>query len=297
MLRLLHCTINMKSPLLSIITCCLFAGILTAQRPPKVYKDLEFAKVDEHSLKLDLYLPADQPSAPLVVWIHGGGWRAGSKENCNVKWLTEHGFAIASISYRLTDKATFPAQIHDCKGAVRWLRANAEKYGYSTCRIAVAGSSAGGHLAALLGISGDVKALEGNVGGNLDQSSRVNAIIDYFGATDFIQRTKSQPHKTIKEGSIVNLLLGGPADQKVELARLASSAFHVTQDDPPILIIHGAKDDKVLLAQSTRLESVYKEANLPVNLVVLENSGHGGSEFFSGNARNQAVTFLEKHLK
>ena len=286
----------MKFPLLPIVFCFL-VGILAAQEAPKVHQDIEFAKVDGHSLKLDLYLPANGEESPLVVWIHGGGWRAGSKEKCSVKWLTEHGFAIASISYRLTDKATFPAQIHDCKGAVRWLRANADKYGYRTCKIAVAGSSAGGHLAALLGISGNVKALEGNVGGNLDQSSRADAIIDYFGATDFIQRTKSQPHKTIKEGSIVNLLLGGPADKKVELARQASSAFHVTKDDPPLLILHGKKDDKVLLAQSTRLESVYKEANLPVTLLVLENSGHGGSEFFSVDARKQAVQFLENHLK
>ena len=287
----------MKFPLIPHIALCLLVGILTAQDSPKIHKDIEFAKVDGHSLKLDLYLPENKKSPLLVVWIHGGGWRAGSKEKCYVKWLTEDGFAVASISYRLTDKAIFPAQIHDCKAAVRWLRANAEKYGYSTCKVAVAGASAGGHLAALLGVSGDVKALEGKVGGNLDQSSRVDAIIDYFGATDFIQRTKSQPHKTIKEGSIVNLLLGGPADKKVELARQASSAFHVTQDDPPLLIIHGKKDDKVLIAQSTRLESVYKEAKLPVNLLVLENAGHGGSEFFSGNAKKQAILFLEKHLK
>ena len=285
------------SLLLTIFVLIGSQSISTAQEAPKVHKEIEFAKVDGDSLKLDLYLPTNQEQPPLIVWIHGGGWRAGSKEKCGVKWLTEHGFAIASISYRLTDKATFPAQIHDCKGAVRWLRDNANKYGYSTCKIAVAGSSAGGHLAALLGISGDVQTLEGNVGGNLDQSSRVDAIIDYFGATDFIQRTKSQPHKTIKEGSIVNLLLGGPADQKVELARQASSAFHVTKDDPPLLILHGKKDDKVLLAQSTRLEFVYKEANLPVTLVVLENSGHGGPEFHSGNARKQVVQFLEKHLK
>lgn len=92
----------------------------------RVHKDLEFATVDGHSLKLDLYMPAAS-DPPLVVWIHGGGWRAGRKENCEVTWLTEHGYSVASISYRLTDKAIFPAQIHDCKAAVRWLRANAKK--------------------------------------------------------------------------------------------------------------------------------------------------------------------------
>ncbi len=261
----------------------------------RVYKDLEFATVDGHSLKLDLYMPATS-NPPLVVWIHGGGWRAGSKDNCEVSWLTERGYAVASVSYRLTDTAIFPAQIHDCKGAVRWLRANASKYGYSTDKIAVAGSSAGGHLATLLGTTGDVKELEGTVGGNLDDSSRVDAIVDYYGATDFIQRTKTQPHKTIKEGSIVRLLLGGPADQKVDLARLASSAFHVTDDDPPLLIFHGGKDNKVLIGQAERIVDVYTKAKLPVTLYVLEDSGHGGKEFYSGEQRERLVEFLDKYL-
>ena len=112
-----------------------------------VRKDLEFANVNGKSLKLDLYL-SGATDAPLVVFIHGGGWRAGSKDNCPISWLTDHGYAVASISYRLTDQAVFPAQLHDCKAAVRWLRAHAAEYGFSTERIAVAGSSAGGHLAA-----------------------------------------------------------------------------------------------------------------------------------------------------
>lgn len=182
---------------------------------PIVKKDLEFANVDGHSLKLDLYLPAEVKDAPLVVWIHGGGWSGGSKNGCPISWLTDDGYAVASISYRLTDKAIFPAQIHDCKAAIRWLRANAEKFGYSTAKVGVSGSSAGGHLAALVGTSGDVKELEGTVGGNLDQSSRVDAVVDFYGATDFVLRSKTQPHRANKEGSVVYRLLGGGADQKV----------------------------------------------------------------------------------
>ncbi|MFP6765685.1 MAG: alpha/beta hydrolase, partial [Planctomycetaceae bacterium] len=160
------------------------------------HSDIEFANVDGHSLKLDLYLP-DNQNAPLAVFIHGGSWKQGSKDRCYVSWLTDHGFAVASISYRLSGKAIFPAQIHDCKAAVRWLRANASKYGYSTNRIAVTGRSAGGHLAVLLGTTGGVRELEGNVGGNLDYSSGVDAIVDYFGAMDFIQRTKTQDRKSV----------------------------------------------------------------------------------------------------
>ena len=261
-----------------------------------VRKDLEFANVNGKSLKLDLYL-SGATDAPLVVFIHGGGWRAGSKDNCPISWLTDHGYAVASISYRLTDQAVFPAQLHDCKAAVRWLRTHAAEYGFSTERIAVAGSSAGGHLAALLGTTTGVKELEGTVGGNLEQSSHVDAIVDYYGATDFLQRIKTQPHKTVKKGSIVNLLLGGPADEKSDLARLASSAFHVTNDDPPLLIFHGRKDNTVLLGQSERIVRAYQKANLPATLYVLEDAGHGGAEFYSGENRERLVSFLGQHLR
>ncbi|MCA9270485.1 MAG: serine hydrolase [Planctomycetales bacterium] len=288
------------------ISCCAtalvaMAGFVAgasqnAQAAPRVQKDIEFASVDGHSLKLDLYLP-EENGAPLVVWIHGGGWRSGSKERCFVSWLTEHGYAVASVSYRLTDKAAFPAQLHDCKGAIRWLRANADKYGYRADKVAVAGSSAGGHLAALVGTTGDEKELEGSVGGNLDQSSRVSAVADYFGPTEFLLRTKNQPQKTVAKGSPVNLLLGGPADERVELARQASPVFHVTSDDPPLLIFHGAKDNTVYIGQSHRMVDAYTKAKLPVTLHVLEDASHGGTQFFTGVNQKRLVEFLDQHLK
>lgn len=262
---------------------------------PRVQKDIEFTMVDGHSLKLDLYQPAKDDSQ-LVVWIHGGGWRAGSKERCPVTWLTEHGYSVASISYRLTDRATFPAQIHDCKAAVRWLRANADRFGYSTDRIAVAGSSAGGHLAALMGTSGGIRDLEGTVGVNLDQSSRVDAVVDFYGATDFVLRSKTQPHRANKEGSVVYQLLGGGADKKVKLAKAASAVFHVTKDDPPFLVFHGDNDKTVLLDQSQRIVEVYRKAGLWITLHVLKGSGHGGDEFYAGRQRELVVEFLKQHL-
>lgn len=286
-------------PLLMTLTAAVLliaTTTLQAEQEKKVIKNIEFAEVDGHSLKLDLYLPQEK-DAPLVVWIHGGGWQGGSKEGCPVTWLNDHGMAVASISYRLTDKATFPAQIQDCKAAVRWLRANADKYGYSTEKVGVAGSSAGGHLAALMGTSGEVKALEGDVGGNLDQSSRVAAVVDYYGATDFVLRSKTQPHRANKKGSVVYKLLGGGADEKVELAKQASAAFHVTEDDPPFLVIHGDKDNTVLLDQSQRIQTVYKEAGLPLELIVIEGGGHGGAEFYKGEPRERAIEFFKQHLK
>lgn len=279
--------------------CYLGFGVGASQsaEPGRMEKDIEFANVDGHSLKLDLYLPVDSSDAPLVVWIHGGGWQKGSKDGCEIKWLADRGFAVASISYRLTDKAQFPAQIHDCKAAVRWLRAHGEEYGINCDKVAVAGSSAGGHLAALMGTSGDVRTLEGAVGGNTDQSSRVDAVVDYYGATDFVLRSKTQPHRANEEGSVVYKLLGGGADKKVELARLASAAFHVSSDDPPFLVMHGDEDKTVLLDQSERIRDVYQKSNLPLKLHVIEGAGHGGKQFYTGEQRELVAEFLTEHLK
>ena len=277
-------------------TMCVLFVLLLAQSgvcETKKIKDLEFAVVDGHSLKLDLYLPEGIENPPLILWIHGGGWHAGNKNNCGLKWITEHGFAVASTSYRLTQKAIFPAQIYDCKAALRWLRANQTKYGYSTDKVAVSGSSAGGMLAALMGTAGDVKALEGTVGGNNDQSSRVDAVIDFYGASDFILRSKTQPHRANKPGSVVFKLLGGGADKKVELAKQASAAYHVSSDDPPMLVFHGDKDNTVLLDQSLKLQEVYKTAGLPLDLHILKGAGHGGKQFFSKENKELMVTYSQ----
>ena len=289
------CVIRRLLAALLVVTLLLHVQS-TAAAQSQVLRDIEYASVDGHSLQLDLYLPdAEQP--PLVLYIHGGSWKGGSRARCPVSWLTEQGYAVASISYRFSQQAIFPAQIHDCKAAVRWLRAHAQEYGYSVQRIAVAGTSAGGHLATMLGVTGGVAELEGTVGGNLQQSSRVDAVVDYYGPMDFVLRTRTQPHKTVAEGSPVRMLLGGPADQLVDKARLASPAFHVTPDDVPLLIFHGGKDNTVLLPQSERIIAEYRQANLAVAMHVLPDSGHGGNEFFTGENRPRLVSFLDQHLR
>ena len=283
---------------LAFIACLFFSlSSAAAQETGTVVKDIEFANVDGQSLKLDLYLPANPMGSSLVVWIHGGGWRAGSKNTCYISWLSQYGYTVASISYRFTDVAQFPAQLHDCKGAVRWLRAHAGDHGYQVDRIAISGASAGGHLAALMGTTGGMKKLEGTVGGNLDQSSRIQAVADYFGATDFVLRSKTQPSRANKEGSVVYNLLGGGADEKVKLAKQASAAYHVSKDDPPLLIFHGDMDKTVLLDQSQAIEKVYKQAGLPVTLHILAAEGHGGTSFFVGDHATNLYLFLQTHLK
>ncbi|GJM44616.1 MAG: lipase [Gemmatimonadota bacterium] len=260
------------------------------------HADVEFARVDDRSLPLDLYLPAGDTPAPLVIWIHGGGWRAGSKEECPVRWLVEHGYAVASISYRFTDEAIFPAQIHDCKAAVRWLRAHADEYGLDAARIAAAGASAGGHLAALLATTEGMVELEGTIGEHLDRSSRVRAAADYFGATDLVLRSRTQPRRANRWGSVVHRLLGGGANRKTELAKLASPAYHVTPDDAPLLVFHGDRDQTVLLDQSERIRDAYVAAEVPVQLRVLKGGGHGGAAFYTGENRGILLEFLAQHL-
>lgn len=262
--------------------------------PVTISRDITFARVDDHALRLDLYVPEMAKSPPLVVWIHGGGWRAGSRKNPKLQQITRHGYALASISYRFTDTAIFPAQIHDCKAAVRWLRANADRFGYDAKWIGVAGSSAGGHLALLMGVSGNVEQLEGNVGGNLDQPSTVQAVIDYYGPSDFVLRGKTQPERAYTEKSGSFALLGGVKHGKVasEMESFASPTRYVSEDDPPLLIFHGDADKVVLLDQSQRISKLYKDAGLKIRLITLKGAGHGGKEFFTGSQLETARAFL-----
>lgn len=263
----------------------------------KVTKDIEFAVVNNQSLKLDLYQPKKPKGTPLVVWIHGGGWRKGTKERCYIDWLPKHGYTVASISYRYSSVAKFPAQIHDCKGAVRWLRANAEKYGYNPKKIFVAGSSAGGHLTALMATTSENKELEGAVGGNLKFSSVIQGAVVYYGATDFILRSKTQPSRANAKGSVVYDLLGGGAHEKIKAAKLASACHHVSKNDAPLLIFHGSKDKTVLIDQSEAIKLKYNQAGLPAQLHVVEEAGHGGNIFYSGINASHLLKFLSSQIK
>ena len=264
--------------------------------PVTVQKDVRFASPNDVDLLLNLHLPDGVENPPLVMFIHGGGWKNGDRTRCRLAWVAEHGYAVASVEYRLSHEALFPAQIHDCKGALRWLRAHQNEYGYDASRVVVAGTSAGGHLAALMGTSGDVAELEGTTVGHPDQSSRVQGVIDYYGPTDFILRSKTNPAKTEDPKGSVYLMLGGPVTEKQDLARLASPAAHVSDDDPPLLILHGEKDKTVYLPQSERLKEVYESQGLPVTLHVEPGAGHGWSPT-SDKERRHVLEFLKQHLQ
>jgi acetyl esterase/lipase len=251
---------------------------------------------------LDIYLP-EQPSdkpLPLMIWIHGGAWMAGSQANPPVLFLVNKGFAVASIQYRFSSQARWPAQAHDCKAAVRFLRANAAKYNFDPDRFAVGGDSAGGHLAAFVGTSGDVKDIEGELG-NPGASSRVHAVVDWFGPTDLtLMAQQSGPRSMIQHdspNSPESVLLGGPVQERKELASTANPLTYIDKDDPPFLIMHGDNDQLVPLGQSEILAEALKKAGVDATFKTLPGAGHGDRQFRSAENLQLMEDFLARALQ
>jgi acetyl esterase/lipase len=284
----------------AMLTLALSAELANAQpagRPlPKgvqAHRDIEYVADGHERNKLDLYLPekGDGP-LPLVVWVHGGAWWAGSKENCPALPLVERGYAVASINYRLSQHAVFPAQIEDCKAAVRWLRANAEKHGIDADRVGVWGASAGGHLVALLGTAGDVKEFDGK-GDSAEVSSRVQCVVDWFGPANFLTMRGRHDNADSPEAK----LIGGAIQDNKEKAARANPITYVDKNDPPFLIMHGEDDRVVPINQSEELDQALRAAGVDVTLVRIPDAGHGGPGFNTPAIRKQIDDFFAKHLK
>jgi acetyl esterase/lipase len=249
-------------------------------------KDLAYVPNGHERQKLDIFLPEKGEKLPLIVWIHGGGWRQGSKESNPALVFTQKGYAVASINYRLSQHAVWPAQIEDCKAAIRWLRANADKYRIDPDRIGVWGASAGGHLVAFLGTSADTKQFD--KGENLKYSSSVQAVCDWFGPADFVKWMGST-------SDTLTQLFGGPMTK--EKATEASPVTYVSKKNVPFLIIHGDKDPLVPLNQSQGFEETLKKAGVEVKLVVLEGAAHGGPQFSTPEMLASIQSFFDGHLK
>lgn len=271
-----------------------FSGHTQSSLPPgtEKLKDLEYGHASSRAMHLDLYLPgkSDKP-LPLIIWIHGGAWMAGSKDSPSpaLRFLKD-GYAVAHVGYRFSQEATFPAQINDCKAAVRWLRANAENYHLDPNKFVAWGASAGGHLVALLGVTGSAADLEGNVN-DLKESSRVQAVIDWFGPTDFIHIGEAESElKHNASDSPESKLIGGPVLENKDKAAKASPITYVSKDAPPFLIMHGDKDRTVPFDQSERLVRALKKAGVDVSFVPMKGAGHG----FGGP---DAITPVQEFLK
>jgi acetyl esterase/lipase len=297
-----------------------------AQTP--TVNDLAYATVtnDDGSpatLRLDLW-PSTTGSAPapLLIWIHGGAWLGGSYNSPPpaLQPLLQSGFAVASVQYRLSGAAIFPAQIHDVKGAVRFLRAHSSEYNLDPTRFAAWGSSSGGHLTALLATSGDVAEAEGTTGGNLAYSSRIQAAVDYFGPTDLLQMNldvTTPPGSFIDHdapdspeshligfdgaGEGIGVLRNNlsnpnpPFPEKAALVRLVNPIEHVTSDDPPVFIAHGNQDTLVPMNQSVRLATALDAIDIDHVMRVVVGAGHG-FEAQDATVNAEAIAFLTAQL-
>jgi len=237
--------------------------------------NIEYARVGTNSLLLDIYSPK-QPvgKLPIVLWIHGGSWKFGSKDPCPIGFMATQNLAIVSINYRLSGVATYPAQIYDCKGAVRWLRANADKYGLDADHIGVFGASAGGHLAALLGTTAGVKELEGDVGGNLNYSSRVQVVCAFYPPTDLDKLVSKESLRNDPTTDVAKFL-GGTVNDNLAKIALANPVRYASKDSAPFFLLHGDADELVPLSQSQLLYDALKKQGVEVHLAIVHGGHHG----------------------
>jgi acetyl esterase/lipase len=273
------------------------AGRSTTSRA--VYRDVEYKRKETtgRPLTLDVYHPeGDAPEAgwPTVVWIHGGAWQAGDK-HLGLPYVLPAGIAVVSIRYRLSGEAQWPAQIEDCKAAVRFLRAHAATYKIDPSRLAVSGASAGGHLAAMIGTAGNDKTYD--VGDHLDHSSAVLAVVDLFGPTNFLAMI-GQPSQIDHAAANVPeaLLLGGPIESVPDKVKLADPLYYIDQRTPPFLILHGEKDDIVPVNQSEILHAALQQNKIFSEYLKIVDAGHGGPAFETPEIRTRVIEFLKEHL-
>ena len=264
--------------------------------------DQPYAGTDHPKQQVDLFLPTQrqgQAPLPVIALIHGGGWRNGDRLGYSGQAIpiaaTGH-YAAVTVGYRLTGEAAWPAQVHDVKAAIRWIRAHAEQHGLDPDRIAVWGSSAGGHLSSLLGTSGDVAELEGDLGPHTRFSSRVQAVVNLCGPQDFtvalMRDPKGQP---VIEDDAVMGLLGGTAVQKPAEARAASPLTHVSPDDPPFITFHGTADQRVAYAHAELIHAALQKAGVSSLLVPIQDGDHGSVK--APEARARGLLFTDRVLR
>jgi len=292
----------------SVLALASLAGVPTGGAVPdaesvEVVTGLDYAGAGNPRQQLDLYLPRKRAGAaplPVIVFVHGGGWVGGSKAAGRVivqPYVATGNYAGVSIGYRLAGEARWPAQIHDCKAAIRWIRANAARHGLDPERIGVIGSSAGGTLVALLGVSGGVEDLEGSVGPHGSASSRVTCVVNRFGRLNFLARPESARASPAQAGPLAQrlaLMFGGPVDEKAGLARRASPVSHAAAGLPPIITFHGTADTLVPFVQAEEFDAAMRRAGGAHLLVPVQGGGHG---YENGEERRRVRQFFEQHLR
>ena len=261
---------------------------------------IEYANPDNQHLQLNMARPkSDTGMMAAVICIHGGGFRAGTRDGYNALCLklAQQGYVAMTITYRLAPKYQYPAAVNDCKAAVRWLRANAKKYRVDPNRIGVTGGSAGGHLAQFLGVTADVKQFDVGDGANhpsdnLDQSSKVTCVVNYYGPSDFTQSYG----KSVDAAEVLPLFLGGNLETARRRHIESSPLYWVTPNAAPTLICHGTKDNYVAYEQATWMFDRLKAAMVEVELLTLEGAGHGFRGEDAEKAAKAMFAWFDRHL-
>jgi len=261
--------------------------------------NVTYVRYGDRTLEMDIYRPKNAAAPlPALVAIHGGGWYKGSPaSHTNLAMaLADRGFVVANIAYRLSGEAPFPAAIHDCKAAVRFLRANADKYGIDPKRIGAIGLSAGGHLTALLATSGGVKALEGAEGVAADAST-IQAAVAMGATTDLQSQRLGEVTADEKRGKAWRLFLGGTLAEKPENYKLASPLYHLDAADPPLAMMTGGNDSPHTQGQTIRAKM--KALGLPDQLKVITDAPHPflGRQVWFDQCVDYAAAFFTVHLK
>ena len=292
-------TILRRACSMAVVAATAVSPIAYAQSV-RTHRDVVYATAGGKPLALDLYMPAGVDRPPLVVWIHGGRWMNGDKSDVPMAFV-EHGIATASLDFRQSTEARFPAMIHDIKAAIRFLRAKAPEYRYRADRIAIGGTSSGAHLAALVGVTNGHKELEGTLGDHRTTSSDVQAILSYYGASNLMTiLPQSTPYGLGVRRPALEALLGASPEQARDLAKLASPVAHVDRSDPPLLLLHGDQDPQMPINQSHELEGMYESLGLDVFFDVVHGGVHGDGDreprFFSPARIERAVAFLKRTL-
>ena len=268
------------------------------------WKDLNYAGDGESYHTLDIYSPTNSTKkSPLILTIYGSAWKSNRSKASKyikkslIKPLVEAGFAVASINHRSSTDALFPAQIHDVKAAIRFLRGNASEYKIDPSFVGVTGSSSGGHLAAMAGTTSHNKLMEGNIGSFLNYDSQVNAVVDWFGPTDFLLMDicgSKMVHDAVN--SPESKLIGGAIQENKEKARAANPINYISSKTPPFLIIHGMVDLTVPYCQSKVLKMALERANTESELISVRDGGHGKNVFID-KYKVEMVNFFLKNLK
>ncbi len=298
-----HHSIPVLIAVLAVVAATQFVSAQTLESI-RLVEDIPYADTDNPRQMLDLMLPVERVDKPLpvVVFIHGGGWRNGNKkggQNRIRPFVASGKYAGVTVGYRLSGESQWPSQIHDCKAAIRWIRANAKKHNLDPDRIGVWGTSAGGHLVAMLGTSGDVPAMDGSLGSHNAYSSRVTCVANFFGPTNLLTMNATAIDIARLDhdapDSPESLLIGGPIQENPDKVATANPITYVSPDDSPFLIVHGTLDPLVSFNQSELLYAALEEKGVEKTLITVEDGEHGRG--FGTKPTELVEAFFDHHLR